>query len=344
MRHMLISQIKSKMMLSYIQIINKKEYNLIDVIKYIMSIFIIMLHAFFYNDIYNVYIRNFILSLLCLAVPFFFVTAGFFLFRSSILPNYNMVKFTKYKNRILRMYIIWFIISVPISLAYNMGDTLNNTLIYLKLFIFNGYGHLWFLWGLFLSIIFIRFLLKRHIPVTVILFIGFILFIINRLYSHYGSISSSPELLRYIYENKIINVYGITSSILYVSMGGYIAQKGVLKSNVLLIILFIVGIVIIFLSPHKNVSVGLPIATYSLFGIVAQVQLSNKKQLYKIIRFHSTFIYLFHMIVLMILMHDFHIEYGYILTFLTFVGTFAVSICVFYLKDKRYFVFLRKMI
>lgn len=43
-------------------------------------------------------------------------------------------------------------------------------------------------------------------------------------------------------------------------------------------------------------------------------------------------------------MHDFHIEYGYILTFLTFVGTFAVSICVFYLKDKRYFVFLRKMI
>lgn len=52
-------------------------------------------------------------------------------------------------------------------------------------------------------------------------------------------------------------------------MGGYIAQKDVLKSNILLIILFIVGIVIIFLSPHKNVSVGLPIATYSLFGIVA---------------------------------------------------------------------------
>lgn len=325
---------------------DKKEFNLIDINKFIMSIFVIMLHTFFYNDINNIYISSLIKTLLCCAVPYFFVAAGFFLFKSNTTLDITTNKIVTYRKRIISLYSYWFIIYLPISLFYSNDYSLHNIATFIRFFFFNGFGHLWFLWGLILSTIIIQYLLKIQISTRKILLFGIALFIFNRLYSHYGSLeyTSGPlYYLSYLYKNRITNIYGITNSVLYVSIGLFIAKNGILKSNIILIILFILGLSIAYLEEHKGVSIGQPLMAYSFFSISTKIRINSTNKIYKTLRYYSTLIYFSHMFIQMILQKVYHIHYGCRLFVLTLSFTLITSLCIYYLKDKKYFLFLRKL-
>ena len=118
-------------------IVKKEQYNNIDLFKIIFAIIVVMIHTKPFMDVSvlaNWYFSNTIANL---AVPFFFVTSGFLLFRK--LANCDAdargegVK--KYLIHIIRMYLIWCVIWIPWKALnfYNTGSfDITDFLIYIK--------------------------------------------------------------------------------------------------------------------------------------------------------------------------------------------------------------------
>ena len=86
-----------------------KNYDSIDLLKFIASIFVVALHADAFYDIsptLNVFICS---GIARLAVPIFFVVSSFFFFSKEV--TWQSTK--KYCRRLLTLYIAWFIVSLP---------------------------------------------------------------------------------------------------------------------------------------------------------------------------------------------------------------------------------------
>lgn len=129
----------------------RKSYSAVDFLKFICAVLVILIHvppvgessrfAYLYFIIRNCFTR--------IAVPLFFVSGGFFLFRKCDpeLRNYQPVR--GYLKKLLRMYFIWSAVYFPLQLREIHADGkvgLACGLEYLKDFLFVGsYYHLWYL-------------------------------------------------------------------------------------------------------------------------------------------------------------------------------------------------------
>ena len=84
-----------------------------------------------------------------IAVPFFFISAGFFLFRKTDPTAYDPTPCKQYILRILRLYGVWTVLYLPwvIRDARADGKTLlTGTVSFLRNFLLTGsYNHLWYL-------------------------------------------------------------------------------------------------------------------------------------------------------------------------------------------------------
>lgn len=87
----------------------KKNYDSIDLFKFIFSILIVALHAdalYDFSPLANAFVCG---GIARLGVPFFFVASAFFFFKK--LVTWNNTK--KYCKRLLILYAAWFIVSLP---------------------------------------------------------------------------------------------------------------------------------------------------------------------------------------------------------------------------------------
>lgn len=89
-----------------------QHYTAIDLTKFIASLFIVGLHSHVLASyggtvdyIYQVFSR--------FAVPFFFISSSFFLYQKSSVQESNKAVF-QYARRILKMYLFWFIVYMPL--------------------------------------------------------------------------------------------------------------------------------------------------------------------------------------------------------------------------------------
>ena len=116
-----------------------------------------------------------------LAVPFFFICSGFFLYRGIKWSSDDAQREKDYFFRIIRLYLIWTVIYLPYSINgffYDEAGLKHAVVIYLRDFIFTGSCfHLWFLNALSFSVFLIMFLRKHHFPPRAILLISLFLFL-----------------------------------------------------------------------------------------------------------------------------------------------------------------------
>ena len=131
-----------------------RQYNAIDAAKFICAILIVTIHfpplgsaavspaAQAVNDLFRSYLGR-------IAVPFFFITAGFFLYQKAATHPSPAALCKAYVLRILRLYVIWTILYLPwiIREAKESGKTLlTGSLSFLLNFLLTGsYTHLWYL-------------------------------------------------------------------------------------------------------------------------------------------------------------------------------------------------------
>ena len=86
-----------------------KNYDSIDLMKFIACIFVVAIHSAPFQDISPLLNRVIILGIGRIAVPLFFLASAFFLFKS------NEINIKKYLKRMGKLYFAWFLISSPIT-------------------------------------------------------------------------------------------------------------------------------------------------------------------------------------------------------------------------------------
>lgn len=104
----------------------EKRFDSIDIAKFIAAIFVVAIHS---NPLAEVSpLLDFIVSngIARIAVPFFFITSAFFFFKNGC----SWGRATKYCNRLLILYLSWFIVSLPKTIfdrfvcsEYPLGET-----------------------------------------------------------------------------------------------------------------------------------------------------------------------------------------------------------------------------
>ena len=124
----------------------KRNYNSIDLMKFILCFLVVAIHSNPFNDI-SLLLNRLLLGIERLAVPLFFIASGFFLFKGGPLEKEQLVKYLK---RMGLLYLAWFIVSIPVTVfnRFLMGEgTLSVKLFqFVKSFFFTStFSGSWFL-------------------------------------------------------------------------------------------------------------------------------------------------------------------------------------------------------
>lgn len=126
---------------------NKINYSSLDLLKLIMSFIVVGRH---------IGGGSYATALTCCAVPTFFIISGF-LVRNSEKNNGGTAVLNQIK-RIMKLYMVWSLIYMPLWIIDNRGKSLSNlTVEYIQQFLFGGsYWHLWYLPSLVFAMIFFQ--------------------------------------------------------------------------------------------------------------------------------------------------------------------------------------------
>ena len=93
----------------------KRTYNSIDVAKLVSAFFVAAIHA----NPFSGFSSTIAISLFArMAVPFFFMVSAFFFFRAGC----DEEKLTAYLKRLGRLYLIWFIVGLPVIIKRSFLD------------------------------------------------------------------------------------------------------------------------------------------------------------------------------------------------------------------------------
>lgn len=166
-------------------ILKKEQYNAIDLAKFLCAILVVMVHIspLGVSDkfvVINTAIQD---GVARIAVPFFFIASGFFLYKKTSYDNFDMKPTKKYVIKILKLYIIWTIIYLPISIQKMIASGNNiydEIFLYIRNSIFKGsYSHLWYLPATIIGVLILSFCISKRIKIKHILFLAAILYIIG---------------------------------------------------------------------------------------------------------------------------------------------------------------------
>ena len=278
---------------------NNDHFDMIDVFRFICSIMIMMVHInpFSYSKSPSVisYIDSFVNDLVStIAVPFFFVTSGFLLFKKTTPNNLDAGYILRYLKRILRLCIIWTIIYFPLEVI--VGGESFSIFMYLKNLILTGSLHIWYLNALIFSVAVISIMLYKKIKPGTILKASFIFHAVAILSkSWYGLLRPIQELNPAVWE-KILTVSrfigsaknGLLFGFFYVSMGMFFAYKKIIidkkKSVVMLLTSSFLMLVEFVVTTYFDIAKGHDISlfmipvTFFVFHLVKESKFKFKKK------------------------------------------------------------------
>lgn len=215
------------------------KYNSIDILKFIASFFVVMIHISLFNEV-NPYLNLFTANGLSrLAVPIFFLASAFFFYKK----NVNIDKYSqknallRYTKRMFVLYFGWFIISLPKTIyerfIYNEKSLLENLLQFIKSFFFTStFSGSWFLVSCVFSVWVLYFIFNKSFKDATLvnkLIIGVccFLYLLCVITSAYGNIFIKMGIGNF-YDSFVFYFAKPYTSILvgvpYFVLGRYIAQ------------------------------------------------------------------------------------------------------------------------
>lgn len=226
---------------------NKANYNGLDLLKFILANFIIMLHCSPLKDfsaVGHLYLRE---GLTRLAVPMFFCISGFLVFRKIDIENLDTKPLWKTIKRSFTLYVVWTIMYMPLIIRDFMTEKYAGMSILKKIIIFTrrflligSWTPLWFFLGLCTATIVICVLLRLRIHPRLILFISLVLYLCGCLSDGY-SWMGYMLLDKVGWINKLCSIYmyifGVTNNgflfgAFFMAMGLYIAKREQSKTSI----------------------------------------------------------------------------------------------------------------
>ena len=287
-----------------------KTYNMVNVLRLLLAYLVVALHAVafasFGDSVCN-FMNNFLFRI---AVPFFFITSGYFLYFKSAVKGY----FKKYITKLTLIFLIITIIDslVMVPLWYSDYATMNTGLL-IKEFLINGvHGSLWYFPALIISSTFVYVFIKKD-AVKLLSIISIPLLIIGLMGdSYYGLIQNTPFL-------SLINIYeyffnttrnGITFAVPFLTLGVLINKYKIHKKlkfpKLLLILSFILYGIEYYIIVHTgiakdyNIYFSLIFVDSLIFITALNSNISLKKSISNYLREMSLWIYGFHGLIILL--------------------------------------------
>ncbi|MEE1144602.1 MAG: acyltransferase family protein [Acutalibacteraceae bacterium] len=285
---------------------SQQLFGIIDIAKFIFAFSVIFIHSG-EGIIQNPYLACVVNSFNSLAVPFFFITSGFFFFKKiySAQSDENARSYIKkYIFKLIKVYTIWSALMLPLRIAISESNVIVAFIKAVRIYLFIGDGQLWYMNALIVGLILIVILRKLKVPDYAVALISVVLFIIGIFINAY--LESTP-VSEY---NAVLKIYyliwgsnvknGIFSGMLYCAIGMYLAKYAdsihiKLNSTVALLtalILFSVYSLSVY-QEFEFRSAILPIVSIAVFVGVTKIRVTPKPYC-TILRSMSTVLYLSH--------------------------------------------------
>ncbi|WP_455537614.1 acyltransferase family protein [Terrisporobacter sp.] len=290
---------------------NKKIHiKSIDYMKLLCAFLVVAIHTHPFKDITNIIYYYFSEVLVRIAVPFFFVSSGYFYIKSLIIER-NVFK--KYIIRLLKIYISWSLIYLVLQLfiTINLKKSILNMMrnFIIEFLIYGSYYHLWYIIALIISIIITTIFYQLN-KMKLLYVISVFLYAIGVIGGTYNKLSSQIPILSNLYQ---ISLY--TQLRRYILMGlpffvlGYLIfkmkyiPKNLNIHTIIIAFLFVLEIIIVNkFRLQKDI-----VITFFLYPLVLHIfiiclkypmkNLSNKIDIGKL----SSFIYFVHPLIIFVL-------------------------------------------
>lgn len=322
--------------------VTQKNYNTIDLIKFIMSIVVVSAHTQLFYSANAQWCGEFQSTLNALPVPFFFLAAGYLLsvkLKQPFCSDENIKVIKNYLIRMLKLYFTWTAIYFPLA-VYGYADKgtpfLKAVLQYIRGLIFVGESYysyiLWYLLSSVYALVFILILLKKKLSVEKIAAVGLVIGLISlgitAIAEYQGSLPSFLMPVQKIIHLTVLNGR-IFKGIVYIPIGMLLTQVKIPKAANLLMFLasFTANC---FISNRFISSVLFVLSAVGLFGFAEALNLKDSV-CYKFMRKMSTVIYFIHLYVLFVWLRICPLmnlpEYGEI----SFLAVSAVTLMIAFL-------------
>lgn len=324
------------------------KYNFLNVYRLIMAILVVICHTNVLTNIIsqNIMVSNIYNFLVQLAVPFFFLSTGFFLGKKIEKSNNSTDEIEiikKKRNKTIKLYIFFTIIYLPLTIYGFISEKtgiIKSIILFFRGFLFVGENfNSWFLWYLLSEIIgltFIATLLKKRNNYKTILFKGLLLFTIGIIISFINSQTYDDIIMAYI--STILKFFipngRIFYSIVFTSIGIIISEKEIkVKKMIILKIIPISMTLLLFLinTVFYNIFVNrfsILLCSVLIFVFIINIRFNNDK-FADYCKFMSEKLYFWHMYIysFVSLIIDGFIYYNYGATY--FVLTMIIALIIF---------------
>ena len=329
------------------------KYNspLIDLLKLVLAVLVVGVHTISsVNSIGRPILR--------LGVPVFFIISSYLFFikqNSCTTAKKRKQGLIKYVKRILKLYLFWFIVLLPITVYYNkwhINLSVDTFVVIVQNFLFNQtFSGSWYLMALILGIAIVWALGEKRVNDLGIIIIGILLYLLCCMSSNYNSLVAKVPLL-----NQALKSYemiftmphnSFPAGILFIAMGKILAQHSFYVSNKFLLISAFVFFILLYCEYFWVKSFGviisddcylmLPPLCLCLFMLIGQNRKYKLKFNTKPLRAYSTIIYCSHISIAFCLygILRYFVENGSsTYHFISFFTTLALSslIAYFFLK------------
>ena len=349
------------------------NYNSIDLMKFICSLLVVLIHCVNAEtlnnttDLINYVIRNVIARI---AVPLFFISSGFFLYRKTTLNEFSLKHTKEYVIKLLRFYIIWSLIYLPLSIEkilQNEQGVVHAILEYLRDFVFiSSYVHLWYLPATIFAVLLVSYLISKKVDLKRILLISSIFYFIGLFgQSWFGLfrpfIAHIPYLVSRIFNLTIRTTRnGLFDAFIFVTLGANIAFNGFNFKQNKAILLFLISFALLnieaiytmkmdfILTNSNDMYFFLVPVAYFAFGIISNIHLNGKVCFYKILRIISSLIYFVHYLIRYLILKFFaFLSYpmsnSYLLFVIVSLASIAVSYIIYMFSQKKYFKWMKNL-
>lgn len=306
----------------------KKDYFSVDVCKFVCALLVIVIHTEpLKNLLPNV---DFVLNKIArIAVPFFYCCTGYFVFRKFDETNIDFKYIRKTCLKFLRLYIIWSIIYLPLSIinVINRDENLYEKILLLvkNFFMYSSYQHLWYLRAGFVALVIVSFLFLLKLSFKKIFVISGVLYFIGLFeYSYKQFLKPVENIFPNVMElaTDIDNFIGNTRNGLFFAffficlgiMFAWYPTKikypitGFFISLVLMIFEVFFEVKHCFIDRFDKFFL-LPVVVYFLFYIVLNVNLPSKPS-YLLLRNASMWIYFIHVYIIKIFYYTYSYCFG----------------------------------
>lgn len=279
-----------------------KEFSYVDYMKLLMACFVIGIHTSLSSACQNEFHTKIINLLFAIAVPYFFICSGFFLFKNNgkVDIHHRMIQYAK---GITSMYIIWTLIYLPITIYSYHADGLSlrqGVLTFIRGFLFIGEHSyswpLWYLLALITAVALIYCMRQLHFKPLSIAIVGFTMFLLGHCINYLHA-----NALDFMGTKRIIDLYfkifqntrnGLFIGLFYVSLGLMIAHFGRIKNPMVNICLIIIGSCL----AYQSFLIGMPLLVFALFSLTLSESKSSKGAV--TCRRISTIFYFTHMLLI----------------------------------------------